>query len=737
MVKPRTLELLLPDGTLNIQGVIDYLAEKKTPEEILFLKEAIDLVREIGVQVLTPVKATCLKQGLAMSLLLNDLGLDISTLAAAIICDTYLAQQLPISRIEKMLGKDVATLVVNVEKIQGVNVEHSLQQIENLRRLLLAVVEDVRGVLIRLAKQTIEMREVIHCEQAIRNRYAKETQELYAPLANRLGIGQIKWELEDLAFRILEPGGYKYIAKLLDERRVVREQYIDVVVSEIKNSLIAQQIENKVFGRAKHIYSIWKKMHRKGIAYHEIHDVHAVRIIVSSVRDCYAALGIVHGLWQHIPKEFDDYIANPKENGYRSLHTAVIGPLGKTLEIQIRTDEMHKQAELGVAAHWLYKEGGSQDTLYETKLAHLRQVLSWEEAWDQDTSFSDALKREVFQDRVYVLTPKGKVIDLPATATVLDFAYTIHTDVGHHCRGAKVNHRMVPLTHPLKSGDQVEIITTKSGGPSRDWLNPEAGYLTTMRARTKVHQWFKRQDREQNISEGREVLERELKRLSIENLSFEALAGQLKIAKVEDMLASIGSGDLRSNQILAAIQILAKPLTLKKIPPKLDVEALLKPRHPTLPSKTHAAEIVVAGVGNLLCYMARCCKPVPGDEIIGYISQGRGVSIHRKDCANILHASTRSQTRFIQVEWGKKIEHPYLTDIKIQAYDRPLLLRDISAILGAERINVADIKMGRKPDENIIEFHISIEIASIESLGKTLHKLSQVPNVVDARRIQT
>lgn len=738
MVKQRTLELVLPDGTLNIQGALAHLSEKKSSAEIEFLKKAIELVQERGSVVLTPVKISCFKQGLSMALLLNDLGLDVPTIAAAIIYDTYAYAKLPLSQVEKILGQDVATLILNVEKMHYVNVEQSIQQIENLRRLLLAVVEDVRGVLIRLAKHTVEMREVVHCEQDIRNRYAKETQELYAPLANRLGIGQIKWELEDLAFRILEPGAYKYIAKLLDERRVVREQYIDAVVSEIKKELGAQKIDNMVFGRAKHIYSIWKKMHRKGVAYDEIRDVHAVRIIVPTVRDCYAALGIVHGLWQHIAKEFDDYIANPKENGYRSLHTAVIGPFGKTLEIQIRTDEMHKQAELGVAAHWRYKEGGSRDTLYETKLAHLRQVLAWQEEWShdtQDTGLSEALKREVFQDRVYVLTPKGRVIDLPSGATVLDFAYTVHTDIGHRCRGAKVNHRMVPLTQHLKSGDQVEIITTKFGGPSRDWLNPESGYLTTMRARTKVHQWFRRQDREQNLIEGRGVLERELKRLSVDNLSFEALAEQLKIAKVDDMLALIGAGDLRINQILAAIQILAKPLTLKKTGSKQDVEGLLKTHHVSKASKTYAAEIVVAGVGNLLCYMARCCKPVPGDEIIGYISQGRGVSVHRKDCVNILQASTRSKARLIQVEWGEKIERPYLADIKIQAYDRPLLLRDISAVLGAERVNVADIKMERNADDNILAFYIVVEITSIESLGKILSRLLHVPNIFEARRL--
>lgn len=736
MVKPRTLQLVLPDGTLNLQGALLQLSEKRNKEEILRLEKAFELTQKYGETVVTPLKVSCLKQGLTMALLLESLGLDTPTIIAALLYDTYVYAKMSITTIEKNLGLEVATLILNVEKMHCVNVEHSVQQTENLRRLLLAVVEDVRGVLIRLAKHMVDMREAVHGEQEIRNRYAKETQELYAPLANRLGIGQIKWELEDLAFRILEPGAYKHIARLLHERRIDREQYVETVISEIKQALQEQKIDSTIFGRAKHIYSIWKKMHRKGVAYHEIYDVHAFRIIVPTVRDCYAALGAVHGLWQHVPKEFDDYIANPKENGYRSLHTAVIGPFGKTLEVQIRTDEMHKQAELGVAAHWRYKEGISRDALYETKLAHLRQVLAWQEEWSKDAGLNEALKREVFQDRVYVLTPKGKVIDLPQSATVLDFAYTVHTDIGHRCRGAKVNRRMVSLTHHLKSGDQVEIITTKIGGPSRDWLNLELGYITTVRARTKVHQWFKRQDREQNISEGREVLERELKRLSVDNLSFEALAHQLKIAKVEDLLAAIGAGDLRMNQILGAIQTLAKPLSLIKTESDHGKEALFKTHRSAVAVKPVGTEIVVAGVGNLLSHMARCCKPVPGDEIIGYISPGRGVSVHRKDCVNIIQATARSQARLIQVEWGEKISRQYMADIKIQAYDRPLLLRDISAVLGAERVNVADIKMDRNTLDNTVEFYVVVEISSIEILSKILSRLQQVSNVTEVRRIQ-
>lgn len=733
MVKQKTFELLLPDGTLDWRGAQELLAENKTTQEVRALEEALALVLSYGETVLTPLEVPCLKQGLSMALLLADLGLDTPTIIAALIFDTYVNAKIPLKEIEKKCGLEVATLILNVEKMHSVNVEQGLQQAENLRRLLLAVVEDVRGVLIRLAKHTIELREVLHCNQTVRERYAKEAQDLYAPLANRLGVGQIKWELEDLAFRILESKAYKQIATLLDERRINRDLYIEKVVSTIQRALKAENISANVFGRAKHIYSIWKKMHRKGIPYNEIYDVHGVRIIVADIRECYAALGVVHGLWQHVPKEFDDYIANPKDNGYRSLHTAVIGPDGKTLEIQIRTEEMHKQAELGVAAHWRYKEGVSKDTQYETKLANLRQILHWQEEWGRDSNFDEALKQEVFQDRVYVITPLGRVIDLPKTATVLDFAYTVHTDIGHRCRGAKVNGRMVHLTHVLKSGDQVEIITPKTGGPSRDWLNPELGYLNTVRARTKVLHWFRRQDRELNITQGRELLEKELKRLSVDKLSFDALAQQLKIAKAEDMLAALGSGDLRIHQILSAVQILAKPLSLKPID---EPRTLLKVSR-LAPAKTRGADIVVAGIGNLLCNMARCCKPVPRDEIIGYITQGRGVSVHRRDCVNILHAKETSMARFIQVDWREKIAQQYLVDIKIRAYDRSLLLRDISAVLGSEKANVVDIKMDRKSEDNIVEFYLAVEISNIEALGRLLSRLQHISNVFEARRLRS
>lgn len=733
MVKQRKIELTLPDGSYNLEAVLHKLQKNHSDENKILIEKALTFAKEQGVNVFTSLGVSCLNQGINMALLLDSLGLDADTLASALCYPTFCYSNLSSERFSVEFNPTIAELLKSVKIMISVYADSNIQQIESLRRMLLAVVEDIRAVLIKLADHTCDMREAVRSkDETLRQRYAKESKELYAPLAHRLGIGQIKWELEDLAFRIQEPKTYKEIAAFLDERRVVREHYIENLVEVIHKALHVQQIECKVFGRAKHIFSIWKKMQRKGVSYHEIYDVHAVRIIVEDVRDCYAALGVVHSVWQHIPKEFDDYIANPKENGYQSLHTAVIGPEGKTIEVQIRTKEMNRQAELGVAAHWRYKEGGPSDAHFETKLSHLRQVLAWEQEWTEESvANSEALQSEIFQDRVYVLTPKGKVLDLPQGATVLDFAYHIHTDIGHRCRGAKVNGRMVPLTHVLKSGDQVEIMTAKRGGPSRDWLNSELGYIKTVRARAKMHQWFKRQDRDQNIIDGREQLERELKRLSIDRINYEALAHQLKFHKTEDLFAAIGAGDIRLAAILHGIQALVGPILTKKETDKKE-----KIPHPERSRPIKGTEVVVAGIGNLMSQMARCCKPVPGDEIIGYVSVGRGVTVHRKDCINILQAKERSLQRLIQVEWGEKIGKLYLADIKIIAHDRSFLLRDISAVLAFDKTNVINIKMDKSTVDNIVEFYITVEISSLEALTKTLIKISHLSNVIEAKRIK-
>jgi len=743
VVKIREKHTLLPNGTVDIEKWLERIQEERTEEQIQLIQKACTFAKHYEA-VKTPLGESCFHQGLVMAEILQDLGLDAVTLAAAVLFDVSQYAKIPLEKIKKELGLDVTLLVQGAEKLHSVQA-HKIPQSENLRRMLLAVVEDVRVVLIRLAEHTCEMHAVVgagHRPSPVvgpfdRKHMAEESLQIYAPLANRLGIGQLKWELEDLAFRILEPTTYKHIAKLLDERRVDRDDYIVKVVEAVEDSLKKQGITPEISGRAKHIYSIWKKMQRKGIGYHEIYDVRAIRILVSTVRECYATLGTIHSLWQPIPKEFDDYIANPKANGYRSLHTAVVGPDGRALEIQIRTFEMHTQAELGVAAHWRYKEGVTQDLGYETKLANLRQVLKWQEelAIESDTENAEALKAEVFRDRVYVLTPKGKVIDLPQGATPLDFAYQIHTEIGHHCRGAKINGKMVSLTHPLKSGDQIEILTVKTGGPSRDWLNPQLGYLKTTRARAKAHQWFKRQDRDKNISEGRDMLEKELKRLGVEHINFDSLAHQLKFPKIDDLFSALGGGDLRLSQVLHAIQILIPPL-LQKIPADLRVG------RPPVGAGHRAGpglkmEIEVAGVGNLFSQMAKCCSPMPGDEIVGYIALGRGVTVHKKECKNILQAGERNKNRLIQVEWvqgkGEKKER-YTVDMIIQAYDRSGLLRDISSIMASEQINILDVNTRTDKQKNTVSFRFTIEVSGLELLGKLFSKIQHLPNIIEVRR---
>jgi GTP pyrophosphokinase len=731
MVKLRDPNPLLSDGSIDLNQWLERVSDGRMPDEKEFINKACLLAKKAGAETLTSLGDTCLNQGLVMAEILHDLGLDVPSIVASIIYPSSRYANLSLAAIREVLGEEIEKLVIGVQKIDQVSVNHPpRRQVENLRRMLLSIVEDIRVVLIKLASHTCEMRIAVHLENAIKQQMAEETQEIYAPLANRLGIGQIKWELEDLAFRSLEPTQYKDIAKLLDERRLSRDNYINLVINEIIRSLRLGGVEATVSGRSKHIYSIWKKMQRKGVGYHEIYDVRAIRIIVSTLRECYEALGTIHGLWQPIPKEFDDYIANPKENGYRSLHTAVIGPEGKTLEVQIRTPDMHNQAELGVAAHWRYKENVHRDVYYESKLASLRQIIKWQEEWAvySESEFDETLRAEVFQDRVYVLTPKGEVLDLLQGATVLDFAYHVHTEIGNRCRGAKVNGQMTPLTHVVKSGDKVEILTAKTGGPSRDWLNRDLGFLKTNRARAKALQWFRKQDREQNIPEGREVLERELKRLGIENLSLDALAQQLKIAKVEDMLAALGGGDIRLTQVLGAIQALIQP-TLPKITNMPVIEPKVHYR------QERSAEILVSGVGNLLCQMAKCCKPVPGEEITGYITVGKGVTVHRKDCINVLHARQHKINRLIQVEWGLELKNQYLADIGIRAYDREGLLRDISSILSSERVNVIAVNTLSNKGDNTADFKFTLEISGVKLLSKVLNRIQQLPNVIEAKRI--
>jgi len=594
-------------------------------------------------------------------------------------------------------------------------------QSDALRRMLLSVVSDPRLVLARIGEQVHRLREAKAASPAEQRRLAIETQEIYAPLASRLGVWQLKWELEDLAFRYLDPDTYKAIAKALNEKRVERENYLEDVKLTLQRELDAAGIDAEITGRPKHIYSIWRKMQRKGTDLDQIFDMRAIRVFVHDVTQCYAALGVVHNLWQYLRGEFDDYIANPKDNDYQSLHTTVIGPGGKTLEVQIRTFEMHRHAELGVAAHWRYKEGGGVVRAFDQKIRFLRQLL---EPSDTDSDLLEQLRDDVFEDRVYAISPKGDVVELPAGATPLDFAYHVHTQVGHRCRGAKVNGRIVPLTYTIRNADRIEIITGPEAQPSRDWLNPQLRYLASSRSRTKVRNWFRQQDKEQNRRQGRDMVERELARLNAKDIPVERIAAQVRIEDADSLYSALGSGDLTSAAIANAVQQLRR-----ETPPE---EIAI--RRPQRKGDSASEQVAVRGVGDLMCNFARCCRPVPPENIIGYITQSRGVSIHRADCANFMNLNTRHPERVIEVTWGSSSNADYPVDLTLHAFDRQGLLRDISGLLADERVNVESLqtRTDRKNLQVIMEMQVSVP--DLPTLSRVISRLEQLPNISSVRR---
>jgi len=602
----------------------------------------------------------------------------------------------------------------------------SPQQAEALRKMLLAIITDPRLVLIKLAAVLHELRESRDAPPSERERIARETREIYAPLANRLGVWQLKWELEDWSFRYLDPGNYKRIAGLLATKRVDREKYIEDTIQTIRDELTKVGIACDVAGRPKHIFSIWRKMQRKGLSFEQLYDIRAVRVLVDSIADCYAALGIVHSLWPYIPGEFDDYIATPKDNLYRSLHTAVIGPGKLPVEIQIRTREMHDHAELGVAAHWRYKEGGKANPAYEQKILWLRQVLepADREGNDSNDDFLERVRSEIFEDRVYALSPRGEVIELPRGATPLDFAYHVHTELGHRCRGAKVNGRMVPLTHILSNGDQVEIITAKQSNPSRDWLVPSLGYLASQRNRSKVRAWFRKQDEDQNRQQGKQLLERELQRLAIHSVTLESLVAEFKFETAEQLYLAVGEGEITIAQITGAIQRRTQPQELPSIVPK---------RQPTATTR-QSSGITVDGVDDLLSHLARCCGPVPPEAIQGYITLGRGVSIHRQDCSNLKRLAIDHPERVIPVEWGSAEDRSFPVEVNVRAFDRRGLVRDISSVLADSKINIHAMNTVTDAGDGIADMNLKVTVHDLQELSSVLTRIQGLPNVLSARR---
>lgn len=685
-----------------------------------------------------------LRDGVEMVDILHSLNMDGDTLLAAMLFPVVNAKIVNIEQVKEDFGAKICKLVKGVvvmNNIRQLNASQSgdSSQVDNIRRMLLAMVDDFRCVIIKLAERITYLRDAdkryTESEKIVA---AKECSNIYAPLANRLGIGQLKWELEDYCFRNLQPDEYFNIAKQLKERRLDREQYIQDFVAELSGYLSESITNATVYGRPKHIYSIWRKMQKKHLEFSGLYDIRAVRVLVPTLQDCYTALGIIHTKYQHLSKEFDDYIANPKPNGYQSIHTVVLGKGDKPIEVQIRTQKMHDDAELGVAAHWKYKEGSTGSmSAYEEKISWLRKLLAWQDDMASNTEMLDEMRSQVFDDRVYVFTPKGEVIDLPTGSTPLDFAYAIHSDVGHRCIGAKVAGRIVPFTYQLQMGDQLEIITQKNPNPSRDWLNPNSGFTHTQKARSKIAAFFKKLDRDKNIPLGKEQFDAELNRLGLTLKQAEQLAlPRYNLKHLDDLYNGIGSGDIKLNQLMNFLQSkLVKPTAQEA-----DNEIL---RHVTQKSAIYAQQkaekkgyIVVEGVDNLMHSMARCCQPLPGDQIVGYVTQGRGISIHRADCEQLAELANAHPERVVETSWGNQDHHAsYHVMIRVLASDRNGLLRDITTVLANEKISVTGVSSRSDNKRQTATMDLEIQLNNVEMLGKILARLSALEDVIDVKRL--
>ena len=733
MVKVREECEWIKDNQPDIHLWLQKLTKKGYIEDLSLIENACALSEVAGRDQATDIGISCLHKGLLMADMLADLEVDQETLAAAIIMDSVFYSELSLDVVDEQLGPVVCKLVNGIEKMGNIaNIQvlnkapENQQQLENIRKMLLAMVDDVRVALIKLAERLCLLRYCSELPEGMCQQIAAESMDIFAPLANRLGIGAIKWEMEDLAFRYLHPKAYKEIAKGLKTRRIERDQYVNQIVTELNTEIQNLGIQHfAVYGRSKHIHSIYRKMKRKNVSLEEIYDATAVRVLVDTEEQCYEALSLVHSLWKQIPAEFDDYIINRKANGYQSLHTAVVGPGERVFEVQIRTFDMHDLAEMGVAAHWKYKEGGAnKKESHERKIEWLRDVLAWHREMAHNKGISDAIETEFLEDRVYVFTPDGDILDLPQKSTPLDFAYHVHTMVGHRCRGAKINGSIVPLTYQLKTGDQVEILTGKEAKPSRDWLSPHANYLRTSRAKAKVMHWFRMQDFDRNKSEGREVIDKELKALGIKFDALQDVLDYFNFKRVDDLLAAVGRGDVKISQVIHRLSpdsIVAKqPHDMVKTQTKPDITG---------------SDLQILGVGNLLTTMARCCQPLPGDPVIGYITMGRGVSIHRQDCSNILHLDDAYKKRLIQVSWGEKTSENYVVDISIKAFDRNGLLKDITAVLSNEKANVYSLTSQINKEDNLAYITLTVEVDGLSKLSKLLNKIDQVSNVLESKRL--
>ena len=704
---------------------------------------ALDFIAVAAQAAGTDARQTLLQRALETAEVLLSIEADDETIAAALIVTSMPRSALDAGIVTDAFGEEVWSLVSGVQRAgridtiaaQAADAPHS-PGLETMRKLLLALADDVRVVLVKLAERVIYMRSITKADDATRRAAGKQTNDLFAPLANRLGVFQIKWELEDFSFRFLEPELYKRIASLLDGKRFEREAYISRVVESLRSDLDQLGLNAEVAGRPKHIFSIHRKMQSKNIAFEKLYDIRAIRVLVDSVADCYAVLGLVHDLWEPIEGEFDDYIAQPKANNYRSLHTAVVGPEGKTLEVQIRTHEMHTASEHGVAAHWRYKEGAGHKTAadkkFESKIAWLRQVLEWKRELVDQAGFSEQVKQGLFNDTVYVFTPQGKVVDLPAGSTPVDFAYHVHTDLGHRCRGAKLDGQIVPLNTKLQNAQRVEILAAKVGGPSRDWINPQLGFLSSHRALAKVRAWFRQEYFEVDVAHGRQTMERELARAGATALALEKVAAALGHKELDECLATIGRNEITPHQIEVAIKEL-RELAAPKTP--LVAEPATTPLLPTGPSAATSKSsggVVVLGVNNIATMVAKCCKPVPPDPIIGFVTKARGVTVHRLDCVNITTLTAEQRERLMPAEWGNTGDQPFLADFELEAEDRQGLLRDVSEALSHERVNVVGVNTQSRGNRASMRFTVEVRLA--EHLQRVLRAVSEVRGVESVRR---
>ena len=729
MVMVSSAILPLEDGNTDIRKWLTNIEQHFTHTEVTSIRQACTLVQNNCDNLQTAIKLNCINHSLEIANLLLSLKLDHEIIVASLLYPALQYSDLTIADIADQFSDNIAKLLKGALQMDNFSdlQRHAVadNHIDNYRRMLLSMVDDVLVVLLKLTERTVFLRYVTRLPIPQQTYLSRQAMDIYAPLASRLGVLELKWELEDLAFHILQPRDYKIIAKHLNEPRLDREEFVDSLITQLNKMLHTADVNVKMSGRAKHIYSIYRKMHRKNVNYAEIYDATALRILVDTIEDCYTALSVVHSQWPHVPDEFDDYIATPKANGYQSIHTVIISSEGKNIEIQIRTQQMHQENELGVAAHWIYKEGNQADE-HQRKITWLRQVLDWQREVADSTAMPADIAEGISESRIYVFAPNGAVVSLPKGATSLDFSYYIHTEIGHRCRGAKINGRMVPLTQPLKFGDKVEILTTKESNPSRDWLNPQLGYLISSRAKAKIHNWFKKRHYEQNLADGQTIFQRELKRLNLTNIRAEMLASKFHLSNGRDFLAAIGCGDIRIPQLTGALQDLLN----QQISAKEQYPVMIKNKRNTKTPKG----VLVHGINDLLTSIAYCCKPLPGEAIIGYTTIGRGITIHRANCANITQMQQQHIERIVEVSWGDVSKQNYAVDLVIEMQHRPDILRDITRITSDENISIVGLNSYKDKHHNRVVVNMSIEITGQEQLNTIQSRLQTIKDIISLRR---